>query len=137
MKDIAKGKYAESENLKKHLYVCPGWRNSSSRRNRGTQRIKEVTGRGYGQNIKCSRGPSMGTMRSGKTLQSSCCSFQFGKPVQLLFHSHRVKGRKRDDKRLRSDQIITKIECILQIKGKNRMETEGECKVKCFYCLLL
>ncbi|ELR50823.1 hypothetical protein M91_07947 [Bos mutus] len=51
---------------------------------------------------------------------------EFGKPVQLLFHSHRVKGRKRDDKRLRSDQIITKIECILQIKGKNRMETEGE-----------
>ena len=33
--------------------------------------------------------------------------------VQLLFHSHRVKGRKRDDKRLRSDQIITKLEFIL------------------------
>lgn len=33
--------------------------------------------------------------------------------VQLLFHSHRVKGRKRDDKRFRSDQIITKLEFIL------------------------
>ena len=53
-------------------------------------------------------------------------------PGQLLFHSHRVKGRTREDKRVRSDPIITKREFILQIKGKTGWKLKGNVRSSVF-----
>lgn len=114
-------------NLRKCPHVWPGWRNSSSTRNRGTESIKEVKGRGRGHSIKCSREPS--TMRSRKDSSR----------LLLLFPVWTTQSEREETRwqKIKEWPSHNKVRIYPLDKRKNRMEAEGERKGKCFCCLLI